>query len=53
MSYIQPGYSTGYTTAGSTSLRQFVPTYQTRSDYLPGVVREGSNQTTADLVKFH
>jgi hypothetical protein len=48
MSYYQPAY----TTTGSTSLRQFVPNYQTRSDYLPGVVREGVNPTTADLVKI-
>jgi hypothetical protein len=43
-------YSSTYASGGSTSLRQFVPNYQTRSDFLPGTVREGSNPTTADVV---
>lgn len=59
MSYIQPAtYGTVYGTAypyGSTQyhghpLRHYVPHYQPRSDYLPGVVREGTNPTVNDLV---
>lgn len=34
------------------SIRQFVPTYVVKSDYLPTVVHEGHNATTADLVLF-
>jgi hypothetical protein len=47
MSYYQPSPSVGY---GTTPLRQFVPTYQARSDYLPGVVKEGANNNTANVV---
>lgn len=35
------------------SVRQFVPTYVVKSDYLPTVVHEGHNATTADLVYFY
>lgn len=31
-------------------IRQFVPTYVVKSDYLPTVVHEGHNPTTSDLV---
>ena len=48
-------YSTSYPvyqTHGTNShrLREFVPTYQVRSDYLPGAVREGNNPQVNDLV---
>lgn len=39
MSYIHHG-----------GIRQYVPTYVVKSDYLPTVVHEGHNATTADLV---
>lgn len=32
------------------SLKQFIPTYVVKSDYLPTVVQQGQNATTADLV---
>jgi hypothetical protein len=52
MSYYQPSPSVGYSSSGTTPLRQFVPNYQARSDYLPGVVKDGVNPTTADLVEI-
>ena len=33
-------------------IRQYVPTYVVKSDYLPTVVHEGHNATTADLVIY-
>jgi hypothetical protein len=48
MSYYQPVNS-----YGTTPLRQFVPSYQARSDYLPGVVKEGANTYTADVVRIN
>lgn len=34
------------------SIRQYVPTYTLKSDYLPTVVHEGGNPTTQDLVQY-
>ena len=39
-----------YYPGGQTSVRQFIPNYVVKSDYLPTVVRDGNNATTADLV---
>jgi hypothetical protein len=40
-------YTSSTTTYG---LRKYVPTYQPKSDYLPGTVHSGSNATTDDYV---
>jgi len=43
-----PVYQTHGTNAHR--LREFIPTYQVRSDYLPGTVREGNNPQVNELV---